>query len=68
MLTMADPIKPQSEINMKDQYPKDVARLAIYLVTYKDSKKIKGSMTEHSIYEFGRRLANSLNIYFEEAK
>ena len=53
---------------MKDQYPRDVARLAIYLVTYKDSKKIKGSMTEHSIYEFGRRLANSLNIYFEEAK
>jgi len=43
---------------------KDVSRLAVYLATYNDSKKIKNSMTEHGIYEFGRRLANLMNIDF----
>ncbi len=53
---------------MKDRSPKDVAGLAIYLATYKGSKKIKGSMTEHGIYEFGRRLANLMNIDFMEVR
>jgi len=43
---------------------KDVSRLAVYLATYNDSKKIKNSMAEHGIYEFGRRLANLMNIDF----
>jgi len=43
---------------------RDVTRLAVYLATYNDSKKIKNSMTEHGIYKFGRRLANLMNIDF----
>jgi len=30
----------------------------------KDVSRIKNSMTEHGIYEFGRRLANLMNIDF----
>jgi len=48
----------------KSTKEKDVSRLAVYLATYNGSKKIKNSMTEHGIYEFGRRLANLMNIDF----
>ena len=50
----------------KSTKEKDISRLAVYLATYNDSKKIKNSMTEHGIYEFGRRLANLMNIDFRQ--
>ena len=57
-------------MNNKEREPvikksKWIANSAIYLATYKDAKKIKGSTTEHSIYEVGRRLANRMNIYYQ---
>ena len=58
-------------MNNKEREPvikksKWIANSAIYLATYKDAKKIKGSTTEFGIYMVGRRLANRMNIYFQE--
>ena len=54
----------EQKMKPKSTKEKDISRLAVYLATYNDSKKIKNSMTEHGIYEFGRRLANLMNIDF----